>query len=64
MNQHEMNTPTNVEDLTVNEEKAEEVKGGAQVPFYLKLQGVDGDVASTRQSAPSISEVVVTKDLD
>jgi predicted DNA-binding protein len=45
MNQQEKNTANTVEDLTINEDQAEEVKGG-------------------RSTAPSVSEIVVTKDLD
>jgi hypothetical protein len=43
-----MNQPDNpqslVEDLNVTQEQAEDVKAGAEIPFYLKLHGVDGDV--------------------
>lgn len=35
---------SSVDDLTVTEEQAADVKGGAEIPFYLKLHGVDGDV--------------------
>lgn len=64
MNQQEKNTPTAVEDLTVNEDHAEEVKGGAQVDYFLRLKGIDGEATSTRPSAPSVSEIVVTKSMD
>jgi hypothetical protein len=32
-----------IEDLTVNEDQATEVKGGAQVDYFLRLKGVDGE---------------------
>lgn len=37
------NQQSPIEDLIVNEDKAEEVKGGAQVDFFLKLRGIDGE---------------------
>lgn len=43
MSQQE-NPQSAVEDLNVTEEQAADVKGGAEIPFYLKLHGVDGDV--------------------
>lgn len=33
-----------IEDLTVNEAEAAEVKGG---PIYLKVEGITGDVTSS-----------------
>lgn len=36
---------SSVEDLTVTSEQAVDVKGGAVVDYFLKLEGVDGDVA-------------------
>ena len=40
----EINNPQPViEDLTVNQDQAAEVKGG---PIYIKVEGVDGDVTS------------------
>ena len=63
MDEHEKTTQTAVEDLTINERQAEEVKAGAQVDYFLKLQGVDGDISSSR-STPSISEITVTKTAD
>jgi len=38
---------TVVEDLTVTDAEADAVKAG---PFYLKLEGVDGDVTSFNES--------------
>lgn len=61
MDQQQQTTETAVEDLTVTENEAEEVKGGAQVDYFLKLHGVDGEATGLRPSAPSVSEVVVTK---
>ena len=44
MNQQEQNkTEPSVEDLTVSEAGADEVKGGAQVDYFLKLKGLDGE---------------------
>lgn len=47
MDQKDKQEPNNqqslIEDLTVNEDQATEVKGGAQVDFFLHLQGVDGE---------------------
>ena len=54
--------PVEVEDLAVNAENAEDVRGGAQVDYFLRLKGIDGEATSSREpGAPSISEVVVTK---
>lgn len=61
MNHDEKNAPTVVEDLAITNDQANEVKGGAEIPFYLKLHGVDGDVTSIR---PSVSDVVVSKPTD
>lgn len=36
---------SSVEDLTVTTEQAADVKGGAVVDYFLKVDGVDGDVA-------------------
>ena len=43
MNEQE-NQQSSVEDLTVTEEQAADVKGGIEVPYYLKLATLDGDV--------------------
>ena len=42
-NQQTRNEQSPVEDLTINEVQAGEVKGGAQVDFFLKLRGIDGE---------------------
>jgi hypothetical protein len=34
---------SSIEDLTVAEDQATEVKGGAHVDYFLRLQGVDGE---------------------
>ena len=39
-----------VEDLTVTEEKAGEVKAGAIVDYFLRVEGVDGESASSTES--------------
>lgn len=58
----EQNAPTVVNDLSVPADEAKKVKGGAHVDYFLKLQGVDGDVTSaTRPGTPHVSEIVVTK---
>jgi hypothetical protein len=45
-NKQQPNKPSEaIEDLTVNEAEAEEVKGG---PIYLQVDGVDGDVTDQR----------------
>jgi hypothetical protein len=45
-NQHHANEPSEaIEDLTVNEAEADDVKGG---PNYLKIDGVDGVVTDER----------------
>ena len=41
-----------IEDLTVNQEKEEEVKGGAIVDYYLKLDGIDGESTDARATRP------------
>ena len=41
MTEKENNQQNIIEDLTVNEAEAEEVKGG---PIYVKIDGVDGSV--------------------
>lgn len=66
MNHDEHDAPTIVNDLPVTTDEAKEVKGGAQVDYFLRLQGVDGDVTSaTRQPGPpNVSEIVVTKTND
>ena len=50
MNQQEKQEPNNLqsvtEDLTVDQDQAEEVKGGAQFDYFLRLHSVDGDVTS------------------
>ena len=64
MSQHQ-EKPVEVEDLAVNAENAEDVKGGAQVDYFLRLKGIDGEATDSREAgAPSISEVVVTKATD
>ena len=40
------NQQTVIEDLTVNQDQAAEVKGGAHVDYYLRLRGIDGDISS------------------
>ena len=42
-NQEPNSQQPQIEDLTVNEDEATEVKGG---PIYLRLEGVTGDVTS------------------
>lgn len=37
---------TVIEDLNVNEDPAEEVKGCAQVDYFLRLRGIEGDITS------------------
>jgi hypothetical protein len=37
------NQQSPIEDLTVNEDKAEEVKAGRGVDYFLRLQGIDGE---------------------
>ena len=59
----QQNAAATVEDLIVDQAKAEEVKGGWNVDFYLKVDGVDGE-SGRRASTPSVSEVVVTKVTD
>ena len=49
MDQQE-NQQSPVEDLTVTEEQAADVKGGIETPFYLNLQTVEGD--STAAGGP------------
>lgn len=51
MNQDKQETKNErspVEDLTITEAQAEEVKGGAQVDFFLKLRGIDGEATDDR----------------
>ena len=49
MDQQEQNQPEpSVEDLTVSEVNAAEVKGGAQVDYFLKLKGIDGEATDAR----------------
>ena len=49
MDQQEQNQPEpSVEDLTVSEAGAAEVKGGAQVDYFLKLKGIDGEATDGR----------------
>ena len=42
MSQQE-NQPSSVEDLTITEDQAADVKGGPLVDYFLKLEGIDGD---------------------
>jgi len=42
------NEGSSVQDLTVNEEQAGEVKGGAQIDYFLRLEGLDGESRSAR----------------
>jgi hypothetical protein len=48
MNQQEVNIQEAVEDLTVSEAGASDVKGGAQVDYFLKLKGIDGEATDAR----------------
>jgi hypothetical protein len=48
-NKQQINKPSEIiEDLTVNEAEAEEVKGGPLVDYFLHVDGVDGESASER----------------
>jgi hypothetical protein len=48
-NKQQANQPSEaIEDLTVNEAEAEEVKGG---PDYLKIDGVDGVIPPERSNS-------------
>ena len=38
-----------IEDLTVNQEQEEEVKGGAIVDYFLKVEGIDGESTSCQR---------------
>ena len=42
MSQQE-NQSSSVEDLTITEDQAADVKGGAVVDYFLKLEGIDGE---------------------
>jgi hypothetical protein len=49
MNQDKQETKTEqspVEDLTIDEAQAGEVKGGAHVDYFLKLKGIDGEATN------------------
>ena len=59
----EQQKATAVEDLNVDQGKAEEVKGGAQTDYLLLVNGIDGE-SQRKPGAPSVSEVVVTKVTD
>lgn len=59
----EKDAATAVEDLAIKKEQAEEVRGGAQVDYFLKLHGVDGDVTHATPSAPTVSDIAVSKDV-
>jgi hypothetical protein len=46
MNQDKQETKNErspVEDLTINEEQAGEVRGGAHVDYFLRLKGIDAE---------------------
>ena len=45
-NQATNNTQPQIEDLTADENLGAEVKGGAQVDYFLKLKGIDGEATS------------------
>jgi len=61
MNKQKEGAATTVEDLNVDQGKAEGVKGGPMaVDYLLNIQGVDGESRS-RTSTPSVSEIVPTK---
>ena len=64
MNHDEKNAPTVVEDLTVNEDQANGVKGGPSTDYFLHVQGIEGDSDGRSRAAPAISEIVVTKQMD
>ena len=64
MNEHKKTTQTAVEDLNITEDEAKEVKGGAIVDYFLKVEGIDGESASTRPRTPSVSDIAVTKSID
>ena len=49
-NQATNNTQPQIEDLTVDENQGAEVKGGAQVDYFLKLKGIDGEATSATRS--------------
>ena len=59
----QQNAAATVEDLTVDQCTAKEVKGGAQTDYLLLVDGIAGE-SSRRPSTPSVSEVVVTKATD
>ena len=44
MTEKENNQQNIIEDLTVNEAEAEEVKGG---PIYMKIEGIEGSVTNS-----------------
>ena len=45
MSQQE-NQPSSVEDLTITEDQATDVKGGAVVDYFLKVDGIDGEATA------------------
>lgn len=45
MSQQE-NQPSSVEDLTITEDQATDVKGGAVVDYFLHVDGIDGEATS------------------
>ena len=47
--------PDVMEDLTINQDQAAEVKGGAQVDYFLRLQTVDGDITSNRKEITELT---------
>jgi hypothetical protein len=47
--QNEEQSPN--EDLTLGEDKAAEVKGGAAVDYFLKVDGIEGESTDDRHSS-------------
>ena len=56
----QQNAAATVEDLTVDQSTAKEVKGGAQTDYLLLVDGIAGE-SKSKTGTPTVSEVVVTK---
>jgi hypothetical protein len=61
-NKQQMNQPSEaIEDLTVNEAEAEEVKGG---PDYLKLKMIDGVIPPERSNSGAYNPYITVDFLE
>lgn len=47
-NQREIETPNAIEELTLNETGADQVKGGAAIDYLLQIDGIKGESTQSK----------------